>query len=116
MQNPDEQYFDKARIAYALKSALKYPLYHLDFESYNSPLPRFRGEKPYAQSVFQYSLHIERAPGVCDIEKDHLEYLSPDHEDRREELIVKMIKDIDLSNGGTVIVYNEAFERARFCA
>ena len=109
----NQQYFDKARIAYALKSALKYPLYHLDFESYNSPLPRFRGEKPYAQSVFQYSLHVERAPGVCDIEKDHLEYLSPDHEDRREELIVKMIKDIDLSNGGTVIVYNESFEKTR---
>ena len=34
---------------------LKYPIYYLDFESFNSPLPRFKGEKPYQQSVFQYS-------------------------------------------------------------
>lgn len=105
-------YIDKARIRYAL-SQIKYPIYHLDFESYNCPLPRFKGEKPYRQSLFQYSLHIEKEEGVCDIEKNHLEFLAPDHEDHREEFIKKMIKDIDLSNGGTVLVYNQNFEKAR---
>lgn len=108
----NDTYFDKIRISKAL-SALKYPLFHLDFESFNNPLPRFKGEVPYMQSLFQYSLHIEKAPGVCDIVGDHFEYLAPDHEDRRIEFIEKMIKDIDLSKGGSVIVYNDSFEKTR---
>ena len=61
-----ETYIDINRIKYAINQ-ISYPIYHLDFESYNCPLPRFKGEKPYDQSLFQYSLHIERTPGVCDI-------------------------------------------------
>ena len=108
----NQTYFDKARISYAL-SQIKYPIYHLDFESYNCPLPRFKNENPYMQSLFQYSLHIEEEPGVCDIVKNHTEYLAPDHHDHREDLIIKMIKDIDLSKGGTVLVYNQTFEKSR---
>ena len=108
----NQTYFDKARISYAL-SQIKYPIYHLDFESYNCPLPRFKNENPYMQSLFQYSLHIEEEPGVCDIVKNHAEYLAPDHHDHREDLIIKMIKDIDLSKGGTVLVYNQTFEKSR---
>lgn len=105
-------YMDKERIVKAL-NAITYPIYHLDFESYNSPLPRFKGETPYMQSLFQYSLHTEREPGVCDIVKDHQEYLAPDHNDHRLDLINKMIKDIDLSKGGIVMVYNQNFEKTR---
>ena len=108
----NQTYFDKARISYAL-SQIKYPIYHLDFESYNCPLPRFKGENPYMQSLFQYSLHKEEQAGVCDIEKNHTEYLAPDHSDHREDLIKKMIEDIDLSKGGTVLVYNQTFEKTR---
>lgn len=92
---------------------LRYPIYHLDFESFPCPLPRYKGEKPYTQSVFQFSLHIETSPGVCDKHNNHLEYLAPDHEDHREELIQKMIEYIDLSNSGTVLVYNASFEKTR---
>lgn len=105
-------YVDKDRIVKAL-SLIKYPIYHLDFESYNSPLPRFFGEHPYSQSLFQYSLHIEKKPGECDIEKDHYEYLAKDHKDHRHELVEKLINDIDLTNGGTVMVYNQSFEKTR---
>lgn len=108
----DKVHIDKDRIKEGLKQ-LTYPIYHLDFESMNNPLPRFRGEKAYAQSVFQYSLHIERKPGICDIEKDHTEFLAKDHQDHREELIKQMISDIDLKNGGCVLVYNESFEKTR---
>lgn len=107
-----ETYVDKNMIRKAIEQ-IKYPIYHLDFESYNCPLPRFRGEKPYSQSLFQYSLHIESAPGVCDISLNHKEYLAPDHEDHRLDLVLQMIKDIDLSNGGTVMVYNQNFEKTR---
>lgn len=108
----NQTYFDKARINYAL-SMIRYPIYHLDFESYNCPLPRFKGENPYMQSLFQYSLHKESEEGICDIEKNHTEYLAPDHSDHREDLIKQMIKDIDLSNGGCVLVYNQTFEKTR---
>lgn len=105
-------YINKDRIIEAYRG-LKYPLYHLDFESFHQPLPRFRGEHPYTQSVFQFSLHIEKAPGVCDLVKDHVEYLAKDHSDNRLSLIQKMVGAIDLSDGGTVIVYNENFEKTR---
>ena len=65
------------------------------------------------QSLFQYSLHKEEQEGICDIEKNHTEYLAPDHKDHREDLIKKMIEDIDLSKGGTVLVYNQTFEKTR---
>ena len=108
----NETYMDKERIKYALQE-IKYPIYHLDFESYNCPLPRFKGEKPYDQSVFQYSLHKEATPGVCDIVENHTEFLAKDHLDHRKELVEQMIKDIDLSNGGCVMVYNKSFEKTR---
>lgn len=108
----NEIYTDKKRIKEALKE-IKYPIYHLDFESYNCPLPRYYGEHPYQQSLFQYSLHKEIAPGICDIEKDHTEFLAIDHKDHRKELAEKLIQDIDLSNGGCVMVYNQSFEKTR---
>ena len=44
----------KNKIIDGLKQ-LKYPIYHLDFETFPCPLPRYSGEKPYTQSVFQFS-------------------------------------------------------------
>ena len=105
-------FVDENKIKLILNT-LQYPLYHLDFESYGCPFPRYQGEKPYTQSLFQYSLHVEKAPFVCDKEKDHYEFLAKDHSDCRRALCEQMIKDIDLSNGGMVIVYNEAFEKTR---
>lgn len=107
-----KQYYDLENLKFLI-SKIQYPLYHLDFESYNCPLPRFRGEKPYTQSLFQYSLHIEKKPYKCDLEKDHYEYLAPDHLDRRRELALKLIKDIDLSRGGTTLAYHATFEKQR---
>ena len=93
-------------------SQIEYPIYHLDFETFPCPLPRYRGEKCYTQSVFQFSLHIEKSPGICDKEKDHYGYLADTHEDIREELIKKMIELIDISKG-TILVYNDSFEKTR---
>jgi len=105
-------YINPSKIEAGLKE-IRYPVYHLDFETFPCPLPRFRGERPYSQSVFQFSLHIEKEPSLCDKDKDHIEFLAKDHQDRREELIKKLIEAIDLSNGGTVLVYNSSFEKSR---
>lgn len=94
-------------------NAITYPIYHLDFESFNAPLPRFKGEKPYTQSLFQFSIHVERTPGACDLLADNHYFLAEDHSDIREALIKKMIEVINLDNGGTVLVYNQSFEETR---
>lgn len=104
-------YFNKNKIKDGINE-IKYPIYHLDFETFPCPLPRFYGERPYTQSVFQFSLHIEKESGICDKIKDHYGYLSPDNLDHREELIEEMIKYIDTSCG-TVLVYNDSFEKSR---
>lgn len=107
-----QEYLDHDKITRGAKH-IAYPIYHLDFESFPSPLPRFAHEKPYQQSVFQFSLHIEQSRGVCDKNKDHIEYLAPDHLDHREDLVKKLVESIDLSQGGTVLVYNKSFEHTR---
>lgn len=89
-------------------SKIKYPIYYLDFESYASIKPRFKGEKPYSQHVFLYSL----------IKQDkmlrHYNYMAPNNQDDfRYQLFKKMCQDIDLTSGGTIFVYNETFEKAR---
>lgn len=104
-------FVDRDKIRAAIDT-IKYPIYHLDFESFPCPLPRFKGERPYMQSLFQFSLHIEESPGVCDKEKDHYEFLAYNMTDLREELVEKLchlIKD----DGGSVLVFNQAFERTR---
>lgn len=108
----DFVHMDKEKIRQAI-ATIKYPIYYLDFETFASPLPRFQGEKPYQQMLFQYSLHIEKEPSKCDFDKDHYEYLVKDTLDHRLELLEKLIKDIDLSKGGSVVVYNQAFESTR---
>ncbi len=91
-------------------SQLKYPLYHLDFETFPCPLPRYIGEKPYEQSVFQFSLHIETEPGLCDKEINHVAFLSKDHEDRRKEIIETLLEHIK-NDGGNIIAYHASFEK-----
>ncbi len=104
-------YIDKNKINIAINQ-LKYPIYHLDFETFPCPLPRFKGEKCYTQSTFQFSLHIENKPGECDIEKDHFEYLSSDpKKDCREELVKKLCEYI--GDKGTVFAQNVSFEKTR---
>jgi len=103
-------YIEKEMISEGIKT-LKYPLYHLDFESFASPLPRYIGEKPYQQSLFQFSLHIEHESQVVEKDSNYF-YIALDHEDHREALIKKMIEYIPI-NQGNVIVYNKGFESGR---
>ncbi len=104
-------YVDREKI-HAGIAEIKYPIYHLDFESFPCPLPRFKGERPYMQSLFQFSLHVEREPGKCDKELDHIEFLAKDHQDRRKELVQALVDAIPM-DGGSVMVYNETFEKTR---
>ena len=56
--------------------SITYPLYFLDFESYQEPIPRIVGTKPYQQICFQYSLHYYLEENG---ELYHKEFLSDDY-------------------------------------
>lgn len=92
---------------------LKYPIYHLDFESVPFPLPRFNGEKCYSQSLFQFSVHIERKAGECNEETDNISFLAENHTvDQRYELARKLAETIKDDNG-SIVTYNKTFEIGR---
>lgn len=104
-------YINKEKLKKGLEQ-IEYPIYHLDFETFPCPVPRFKGEWPYIQSPFEFSLHIEKAPGVCDKEKDNYVFLAKTHDDEREELVKMLIKYIDGSKG-TLFAQNVPFEKGR---
>jgi len=105
----DKEHIDKEKIKSGL-SSIEYPIYHLDFETFPCPVPRFKGEKAYTQSPFEFSLHIEHEPGKCDREKDNIVFLAKSFNDEREELIKKLIENID-SSKGTMLAQNVSFEQ-----
>jgi hypothetical protein len=105
-----EVYVDKPKMK-QLFETLSYPLYHLDFESFPCPLPRYKGEKPYTQSLFQFSLHIQPTIDDCDINANHIEFLASNDGDEREALTKKLCKSI--GDTGSIIVWNASFEKGR---
>jgi hypothetical protein len=91
----------------AFLGSLWYPLCHLDFETFDTPIPPFDGTRPYQKIPFQYSLHIERRPGAA---PEHFEYLSPPKVDPRRELAERLLAEIP--EGACVLTYNQAFEKS----
>jgi len=85
---------------------LWYPLCHLDFETFNTPIPKFDGTRPYQQMPFQFSLHIQQEAGV---EPQHYEYLAQSGIDPRRELIEQLLTIIPAD--ACVLTYNQAFEK-----
>ena len=111
------EYVDEEKMKYWFDQ-LEYPIYHFDFEGFPCPLPRFKGEKPYTQSVFEFSLHIERAPGVCDKEKDNFIFLSKEfHTDERKELAKAIVDHFEYNEDGslkgTMLAQFTAYEKGR---
>ena len=105
--NDNPAHVDKDGIQSFL-DGLSYPLYFLDFESMQLTIPEYPNSKPYAQILFQYSLHyIETEDG----EIKHKEFLGVSGEDPRRALAEQLVKDIPTD--GSVIVFNETFEKTR---
>ena len=89
--------------------SLKYPLYFIDYETYQSAIPEIKGTKPYQQLPFQYSLHIIQEKGAP---IEHKEFLAEiDDKDFVRHFAESMIKD--MPKNGSVIIYNKSFEPAR---
>ncbi len=106
-------YINKEKIKAGLNS-LKYPIYHLDFETFPCPIPRFKGEHPYYQSPFEFSLHIEHAPGVCDKELDNYVFLARTNDDERLQMVKDLVEKIPVwETGGCMLAQNVTFEKGR---
>ena len=85
--------------------SLTYPIYHLDFETFQQAIPEFKGLSPYEQIPFQYSLHIEYEDGRL----EHKEFLADDGVDPRYELSKSLVENIP--SNSTVLAYNMSFEK-----
>ena len=85
---------------------LEYPLYFLDFETYQEAIPSYDGISPYMQIPFQYSLHVKK--GV-NSPLEHYEFLAQGGIDPRRSLAEALVKDIPMDVCS--VAYNMSFER-----
>ena len=84
---------------------LVYPLHHLDFETMNPAIPPFAGMRPYERVAFQFSLHVQDAPGAA---PRHVEFLARQAGDPRADLVAALRV---ISDTGTVLAWNMGFEK-----
>ena len=92
----------------AFLETLSYPLYFLDFETWQSAIPPFDGTRPYQQIPTQYSLHIVDSP---DGELRHLEFLAETGSDPRRAIAERLVADIP--EDSCTLAYSMSFERNR---
>jgi hypothetical protein len=84
---------------------LEYPLYHFDFETFDTAVPIYDKSRPYQKIPFQYSLHIQHEDGKL----EHFEYLADGKEDPRIKLLEQLKEEIE--GKGSVVVFNKSFEK-----
>jgi len=84
---------------------VRYPVHHLDFETFMPAIPKFPQTRPYEVIPTQWSNHVEYDDGR--IEHDH--YIGLDTKDSREELAVRLLES--LGREGSICVYSD-YERS----
>ncbi len=89
-------------------SDLNYPLFFMDFETFQPAVPLYDNSKPYQQIPFQYSIHLKEKK---DGELKHFEFLAESRADPRVKFIKGLLNDI--KGEGDIVVYNKAFEVTR---
>ncbi len=89
-------------------SDLNYPIYFMDFETFQPAVPMFDNSKPYQQIPFQYSLHykINKNSKV-----EHFEFLADAGNDPRIKFIENLLRDT--KSKGDILTYNKSFETLR---
>jgi hypothetical protein len=84
--------------------SVRYPVHHLDFETFMPAIPVFPYTRPYRPMPFQWSNHIEYEDGSV----VHHQYLCTDGRDPREELAQRLLESV--GETGSICVYSE-YER-----
>ncbi len=99
-----KEFINKAAIREFL-STLSYPLYHLDFETFQQAVPDFIGIRPYEQIPFQFSIHKDYGNGKT----EHLGFLAEAGADPRYKLALKLVEYIP--QDACVLAYHASFEK-----
>jgi predicted RecB family nuclease len=81
-------------------NSVRYPVHHLDFETFMPAIPRYPNTRPYQTIPFQWSNHIVSADG----QMRHKQYLCTDPKDPREEFVLTLLESI--GREGTICVYS----------
>jgi len=89
-------------------SDLIYPLYFMDFETFQPAVPMFDNSKPYMQIPFQYSLHYKKNEKS---KSEHFEFLADAGKDPRIKFIENLLRDT--KSDGDILTYNKSFEILR---
>lgn len=84
--------------------SVRYPVHHLDFETFMPAIPVFAHTRPYRPIPFQWSNHIEYPDGTI----VHHHYLCTDGRDPREDVATSLLSSV--GEAGTICVYSE-YER-----
>ncbi|MGE4294384.1 MAG: DUF2779 domain-containing protein [Campylobacterales bacterium] len=87
-------------------SSIEFPVYFLDFETVQHPVPPFEQLSPFEPLPFQYSLHILKAPGA---QPEHHEFLAAAREDARHAIAAKLAALIGPK--GSLVAYGADYER-----
>lgn len=87
---------------------LSWPLYHLDFETFQTAVPKWDGCKPYQQITSQFSLHVQQGPGAT---PEHFEFLAEEGRDPRRSVAEALVAAIPAD--ACTLAYNMSFERGR---
>ncbi|MDY6846401.1 MAG: DUF2779 domain-containing protein, partial [Chloroflexota bacterium] len=90
---------DKDAIRDAL-APLEYPLYFLDYETFNPAIPLFPNYRPYEHIVFQYALHIIHQPAA---DPEHYECLITENTDPAPLIVRDLLENLGAQ--GSVIVW-----------
>lgn len=92
-----------------MMKSLRYPLYFIDYETYNLAIPEYENTRAYQQLPFQYSLHIIRNKGDDVI---HREFLADENDNEFMRHFAERMTE-DMHEDGSIIVYNKSFESKR---
>ena len=102
-----EDLIDKKAIKEFL-SDLQYPLYFMDFETFQPAVPMFDNSRPYQQIPFQYSIHYKKNKKA---KTEHFEFLAEAGNDPRIRLIENLLEVT--KDKGDILAYNKSFETLR---
>lgn len=97
-------HIQKDKIKEFLQS-FRYPIYHLDFETFQPVVPQFVSTCAYEQIHFQFSLHIQHKNGKL----EHKEFLAKSGVDLRANLIQILLDSIPQNT--CILAYNVSFEK-----
>lgn len=101
----NKEYIDTKKLNEFI-SKLEYPIYFMDFEAFNTAIPMYNDLKPFQHVPFQFSLHV--LDNINETPK-HYSFIAKSRDDPRKDFMNELKKV--LGTKGSIIVYNETFEK-----